>query len=66
MDRVLQNTWNDLETAALLAARNADANAANDFRVTPLSEACTNGSAELVGLLIALFAYLAFRARSGG
>ena len=38
--------WNDLETASLLLGAGADANAANDFRVTPLSEACTNADAD--------------------
>ena len=37
--------WNDLATADLLIRAGADANAANDFRMTPLSQACTNGSA---------------------
>jgi ankyrin repeat protein len=37
--------WNDLETAELLVRAGADANAANDFRMTPLVQACTNGSA---------------------
>src|SRR5947209_8016542 len=32
--------WNDLEIAGLLIRAGADANAANDFRITPLSEAC--------------------------
>src|SRR6516225_2229170 len=36
--------WNDFETAGLLLGAGADANAANDFHVTPLSEACTNGN----------------------
>jgi ankyrin repeat protein len=31
--------WNDLKTADLLIRAGADANAANDFRTTPLSEA---------------------------
>src|SRR3989454_2110763 len=44
--------WNDLETAGLLIHAGADANAANDFRMTPLSEACTNGSAAFVDLLL--------------
>src|SRR6185295_11620449 len=30
----------------------ADANAANDFRMTPLSQACTNSNAEFVRLLL--------------
>ena len=30
----------------------ADANLANDFGMTPLSRACTNGSAALVDLLL--------------
>ena len=29
--------WNDLDTADLLLRAGADANAANDFRMTPLS-----------------------------
>jgi uncharacterized protein len=44
--------WNDLGTAELLVRAGADANAANDFRMTPLSQACTNGSAEFVVLLL--------------
>ncbi len=44
--------WNDVESADLLLRAGADANTANDFRMTPLSQACTNGSAELVRLLL--------------
>jgi len=44
--------WNDVDAAELLLKAGADANAANDFRVTPLSEACINGSAALVRLLL--------------
>ncbi len=44
--------WNDLGTADLLLRAGADANTANDFRMTPLSQACTNGSAEFVRLLL--------------
>jgi uncharacterized protein len=44
--------WNALETAELLIRAGADVNAANDFRMTPLSQACTNGSAAFVGLLL--------------
>jgi ankyrin repeat protein len=44
--------WNDLATAGLLIRAGADANAANDFRMTPLSQACTNGSAPFVELLL--------------
>src|SRR5262249_925084 len=44
--------WNDLETANLLIRAGADANAANDLRMTPLSQACTNGSAPFVDLLL--------------
>ena len=44
--------WNDVETAALLIRAGADANISNDFRITPLSLACTNGSAPLVALLL--------------
>ena len=41
-----------METADLLLGAGADANAANDFRMTPLSEACTNGNAAFVRLLL--------------
>src|SRR5947207_983393 len=44
--------WNDVDTAGLLLGAGADANMANDFRMTPLSEACTNGSAAFVRLLL--------------
>jgi uncharacterized protein len=44
--------WNDLETGGVLIRAGADSNAANDFRMTPLSEACTNGSAVFVDLLL--------------
>jgi uncharacterized protein len=44
--------WNDVDTADLLLRAGADANTANDFRMTPLSQACTNGSAEFVRLLL--------------
>jgi ankyrin repeat protein len=44
--------WNDAETAALLLDAGADANLANEFRMTPLSQACTNGSAAFVRLLL--------------
>ena len=44
--------WNALETARLLIRAGADANAANDFRMTPLAQACTNGSAAFVDLLL--------------
>jgi ankyrin repeat protein len=44
--------WNDVETAGLLIRAGADANISNDFRITPLSLACTNGSARLVALLL--------------
>ena len=45
--------WNDLQTAGLLVRAGADPNAANDLRMTPLSQACTNGSAAFVNLLLA-------------
>jgi len=45
--------WNDLQTAELLVRAGADPNAANDLRMTPLSQACTNGSAAFVNLLLA-------------
>jgi ankyrin repeat protein len=44
--------WNDFETAGLLLGAGADANAANDFHVTPLSEACTNRNPALVRQLL--------------
>src|SRR5262244_3030818 len=44
--------WDAVDTAALLIRAGADPNAANDFRMTPLSQACTNGSAAFVGLLL--------------
>lgn len=44
--------WNDLETAGLLLGAGADPNTANDFKMTPLSQACTNGNAGLVELLL--------------
>ena len=44
--------WNDVATADLLIRARADANMANDFGMTPLSRACTNGSAALVELLL--------------
>src|ERR1700677_824924 len=44
--------WNDADTANLLLGAGADANAANDFRMTPLSQACTNGSDAFVRLLL--------------
>ena len=44
--------WNAVETARLLIRAGADVNAANDFRMTPLSQACTNGSAAFVDLLL--------------
>src|SRR5580765_2358457 len=44
--------WNDVETAGLLIRAGADTNISNDFRITPLSLACTNGSARFVALLL--------------
>jgi len=44
--------WNDLDTAQLLLDAGADANLANDFRMTPLAQACTNGNSALVRLLL--------------
>ena len=44
--------WNDIQTAELLVRAGADANVANDFRMTPLSQACTNASSALVDLLL--------------
>ena len=44
--------WNDLEAADLLVRAGADPNAANDLRMTPLVQACTNANAALVTVLI--------------
>jgi ankyrin repeat protein len=44
--------WNDLETARLLLRAGARPDAANDYGVTPLSLACTNGSRDAVALLL--------------
>jgi ankyrin len=44
--------WNEPETADLLLHNGADPNAANDFGMTPLSEACTNAGGPLVRLLL--------------
>jgi ankyrin repeat protein len=44
--------WNDLEIADLLLRAGANPNTANDFRITPLSLACTNGNAALVDRLL--------------
>ena len=35
--------WNDVATADLLIRAGANANVSNDFGMTPLSRACTNG-----------------------
>ena len=43
--------WDDLDTAELLIRARAQVNATNDFGVTPLSLACTNGSAAMVDKL---------------
>ena len=42
----------DLETAKLLVQAGAAVNAANRYGVTPLSLACTNGSAAMIELLL--------------
>jgi ankyrin repeat protein len=44
--------WNDVPTVEALLRAGADPNLANAFRMTPLSRACTNASAALVGLLL--------------
>jgi ankyrin repeat protein len=44
--------WNDFETAQLLVGAGANPNIANDFLMTPLSQACTNSSAAFVRLLL--------------
>jgi len=43
---------NDLETAEWLLAAGADADAANDYGVTPLSLACTNANPAMVNALL--------------
>ena len=45
--------WNDLETADLLIHAGANVNAANSYGVTPLWEACNNGSGPMVEKLAA-------------
>ena len=42
----------DVDSAELLLKAGADANNANDFRMTPLSQACTNASLPFVRLLL--------------
>ena len=49
--------WDDLATAGLLMRAGADVIAANDYGVTPLSIACTNGKAPMVETLLAAGAY---------
>ncbi len=44
--------WNDVDTANLLLGAGADANAANDYKTTPLSEACINGNPAFVHALL--------------
>jgi ankyrin repeat protein len=44
--------WDDGDAADLLIRSGANANAANENAVTPLSLACTNGSAAMVGRLL--------------
>ncbi len=44
--------WNDIATAALLLGSGADPNAANDFKMAPLSQACINGNSAFVRLLL--------------
>ena len=44
--------WNDVATADLLIRARRQCQRANDFGMTPLSRACTNGSAALVELLL--------------
>ena len=41
--------WNDVGHGGSAARAGADANAANDFRMTPLSQACTNASRRWCG-----------------
>src|SRR5712672_1932596 len=40
--------WNDLDTADLLIGAGANVNAANDYGVTALWEACNNANAAMV------------------
>jgi ankyrin repeat protein len=44
--------WNDLQTAGLLIRSGADPNTGNDFKMTPLAQACTNASSGMVNLLL--------------
>ena len=44
--------WDDLGTADVLIRAGAEVNAANDYRVTPLSPACTNANAAMVEKLL--------------
>src|SRR5262245_58392067 len=44
--------WNELQTASLLLRSGADPNAANDLKMTPLSQACINASSAMVDLLV--------------
>jgi uncharacterized protein len=44
--------WNDADSADLLLRQGADANIANDFGMTPLSQACLNASTQFVRLLL--------------
>ncbi len=44
--------WNDVDAAERLVAAGADPNLANDFGMTPLSQACTNRSTAFVRLLL--------------
>lgn len=44
--------WNDADSADLLLRAGANANIANDFAMTPLSQACLNGSTQFVRLLL--------------
>ena len=44
--------WSSTNTAEALLRAGADPNRANDFRMTPLSLACTNGNEALVALLL--------------
>ncbi len=44
--------WNDADSADLLLRQGADANIANDFGMTPLSQACLNASTQFVRQLL--------------
>src|ERR1700739_1413763 len=44
--------WDDMETADLLIRAGANVNAANDYGITPLWLACTNGRAPMIARML--------------